>query len=56
MNRERFSTRILFADEIQCIKNTFAIGAVFEEVFQANFLHEKVREFYRVANATSVKS
>lgn len=28
----------------------------YQEVFQANFLHEKVREFYRVANATSVKS
>ena len=56
MNRERFSTRILFADEIKCIKNTCAIGAVFEEVFQANFLHEKVGEFYRVANATSAKS
>ena len=28
----------------------------YQEVFQANFLHEKVREFYRVANATSEKS
>ena len=28
----------------------------YQEVFQANFLHEKVREFYRVANATSAKS
>ena len=28
----------------------------YQEVFQANFPHEKVREFYRVANATSVKS
>ena len=28
----------------------------YQEVFQANFLHDKVREFYRVANATSVKS
>lgn len=28
----------------------------YQKVFQANFLHEKVREFYRVANATSVKS
>ena len=28
----------------------------YQEVFQANFLHEKVGEFYRVANATSVKS
>ena len=28
----------------------------YQEVFQDNFLHEKVREFYRVANATSEKS
>ena len=28
----------------------------YQEVFQANFPHEKVREFYRVANATSEKS
>ena len=28
----------------------------YQEVFQANFLHEKVREFYRVANATSAES
>ena len=28
----------------------------YQEMFQANFLHDKVREFYRVANATSVKS
>ena len=28
----------------------------YQEVFQANFPHEKVREFYRVANATSAKS
>lgn len=28
----------------------------YHEVFQTNFLHEKVREFYRVANATSAKS
>ena len=28
----------------------------YQEVFQANFLHDKVREFYRVANATFVKS
>ena len=28
----------------------------YQEVFQGNFLHEKVREFYRVANATSEKS
>ena len=28
----------------------------YQEVFQANFLHDKVREFYRVANATSAKS
>lgn len=28
----------------------------YQEVFQANFLHEKVREFYRAANVTSVKS
>ena len=28
----------------------------YQDVFQANFLHEKVREFYRVANATSAKS
>ena len=28
----------------------------YQEVFQTNFLYEKVREFYRAANATSVKS
>ena len=28
----------------------------YQEVFQANFPHEKVREFYRVANATSAES
>ena len=28
----------------------------YQEVFQASFLHDKVREFYRVANATFVKS
>ena len=28
----------------------------YQEVFQANFLHDKVREFYRVANATSAES
>lgn len=28
----------------------------YQEVFQANFLHEKVKEFYRVANAASAKS
>ena len=28
----------------------------YQEMFQANFLHDKVREFYRVANATSAES
>lgn len=54
MNRERFSTRILFAADIQCVKSICAIGAMFEEVFQTNFLYDRIIEFYRAANASEM--